>query len=97
LIISSALLGMVVFGLVLILAGVWLYLRSRNSQSDQRERGFDLDSPETLGDENVDTLLDAILALDDQYKAGEIPQDAYLKRREELKASIKDLLKEEEE
>jgi hypothetical protein len=48
------------------------------------------------GSSNVDTLLDAILALDDRYKAGEIPRDAYLKRRDELKASIKEVLREEE-
>ena len=39
---------------------------------------------------DVDMLLDAILALDDQYKAGELPEEAYLKRRAELKAQIKE-------
>ena len=37
-------------------------------------------------------LLDAILTLDDQYKAGELPEEAYIKRRGELKARIKELL-----
>jgi mono/diheme cytochrome c family protein len=72
------------------------YLRSRNGRADHQDDDIEASSPTIDGGENVDTLLDAILALDDQYKAGEIPQDAYLKRREELKASIKDVLKEEE-
>jgi mono/diheme cytochrome c family protein len=94
---STLTIGLLAFGVALIAAGGWLYLRSRNGKTDRQEQVFEEEAPARDGGENVDTLLDAILALDDQYKVGEIPQDAYLKRREELKASIKDLLKEEEE
>ena len=38
--------------------------------------------------------MDAILALDDLYQEGELPEDAYLKRRAELKESLKELLEE---
>ncbi|HLE13828.1 MAG TPA: hypothetical protein VI776_03695, partial [Anaerolineales bacterium] len=43
-------------------------------------------------DQDADTLLDAILALDDQYQAGELPEEAYRQRRAELKAMLKDKL-----
>jgi hypothetical protein len=94
---SSLTIGLLAFGLVLIMSGGWLYLRSRNGKKDHDEQELEEESPASDGSEDVDTLLDAILALDDQYKAGDLPQEAYLKRREELKASIKDVLKEEEE
>ena len=94
---STLTIGLVAFGVALIAAGLWLYLRSRNGKTNRQEQVFEEEAPARDGSENVDILLDAILALDDQYKAGEIPQDAYLKRREELKTNIKDLLQEEEE
>jgi hypothetical protein len=34
--------------------------------------------------------MDAIIALDDQYRAGNISEDAYQKRRADLKAQLKD-------
>lgn len=46
--------------------------------------------PETLLDgANTDALLDAIIALDDLYKAGQIPKTAYKERREELKDRLR--------
>ena len=36
--------------------------------------------------ESSETVMDAILALDDLYQAGELPEDAYRQRRAELKA-----------
>jgi hypothetical protein len=86
------LIGLLAFGVALIFAGGWLYIRTRNGRTDQD--GLDPDE-ERLAEqdgEDVDTSLDAILALDDQYQAGELPKDAYLKRRAELKARIKKLL-----
>ncbi len=34
--------------------------------------------------------MDAILALDDLYKDGKLPEDAYLERRAELKQRLKE-------
>ncbi len=34
--------------------------------------------------------MDAIIALDDLYQAGQLPEDAYLKRRAELKARLQE-------
>jgi hypothetical protein len=42
--------------------------------------------------ETSDSLMDAILALDDQYQAGEIPEEAYRLRRDELKQRLQALL-----
>jgi hypothetical protein len=38
---------------------------------------------------STDALLDAIIALDDLYKAGQIPRAAYIDRREELKDRLR--------
>lgn len=86
--------GLLAFGVALIAAGGWLFLRSRNGRAENQDQAREDFPPAIDGSADVDMLLDAILALDDQYKAGEIPQDAYLKRREELKSGIKDRLEE---
>ena len=41
-------------------------------------------------------VMDAILALDDLYKEGQLPEEAYLERRRELKARLKELLDREQ-
>jgi mono/diheme cytochrome c family protein len=69
-------------GLVLILAGVYLYVR------DRRKNTVDGTEPEF---ENSDEVLDAILALDDLQRAGKIPEEAYQKRRNELKETLRRL------
>jgi hypothetical protein len=47
------------------------------------------DLPEaSSGEESQEALMDAILALDDLYQEGKLPEDAYLQRRAELKARL---------
>ena len=41
------------------------------------------------GGETVEDLMDAIIALDDRYKAGDLPEEAYLSRRDELKERLR--------
>ncbi|MCS6908291.1 MAG: cytochrome c [Anaerolineales bacterium] len=79
---ASLMIGLSVFGLALILAGIWFY---RNTRVEE------LDEEPTETGENLEVLLDAILALDDQYQSGELPEEAYLERRAELRAKIKEL------
>ena len=43
---------------------------------------------ELNGIDDSETAMDAILALDDLYKEGQLPEEAYLKRRAELKAHL---------
>ena len=86
---NEMIIGIGVFGVVLIVAGIWLYRqRRRKSRSMKRKKK----EPEVVEDEVEDTseaLLDAIVALDDLYQAGELPEGAYQQRRAQLKARLK--------
>jgi hypothetical protein len=86
---TSLVIGLGAFGLALILAGAWLYTRTRS-----RAAGDDLEEagPEQVSSETTETVMDAILALDDLYQAGELPEAAYRQRRAELKARLHELM-----
>ena len=59
--------------------------------SDKKRRTIEPE-PETISsDSTQESIMDAIIALDDRFKAGEILEDAYLKRRGELKDQLKGL------
>lgn len=89
---TSLAIGLGIFGAVLILAALFFFLRGRSHKADLEEE-FDPSTDETdpLGDD-PDSIMDAIASLDDQFKAGTIGEEAYKKRRTELKARLKDLL-----
>jgi len=80
---QNLLIGAGVLGLALILAGGWMYFRDRNRVDDEEE--------EDAGDEfeSSEDVMDAILALDDLHRAGKISDDAYQKRRAELKEILR--------
>ena len=88
---TSVLIGVGVFGVVLLAAGGWLFMRSRANLDEED----DLESPDVEGApaplESRETLMDAILALDDLYQEGRLPKDAYQERRAALKARLKEL------
>lgn len=69
-------------GILLILAGAFLYFRDRQ-RLPQVAEGSGFDSPEEV--------MDAILALDDLHRAGKIADDPYRKRREDLKDILKEI------
>ncbi len=74
------LIGAGVFGLALIGAGVWMFMRDRRPRSgDEAEEEF----------ETTEDIMDAILALDDLHRAGKINTEAYRSRRDELKEILK--------
>lgn len=77
------LIGAGAFGLVLIIAGVWMYLRDRNRQEDEAEEEQD-------EFEDRQSIVDAIIALDDLHRAGKLNDEAYRNRREELKAKLRE-------
>ena len=77
--------GAGVLGLALIVLGGWLFLRDRK-RADQKE-GDDEDAEF----EDSESVLDAIIALDDLHRAGKLPDEAYQKRRAELKEQLKKL------
>jgi mono/diheme cytochrome c family protein len=68
--------------LVLAVAFSFYFLRNK-MKSDVESSDFDPD------EEDLENLLDAVIALDDAYKSGEIPTDAYNNRRNELTKIIK--------
>jgi len=84
---TGLLVGIGALGLALIGVGVFFFLRSRNQSKDQGE-----DQVEVSAGETADDVMDAILALDDQYRAGNITEEAYQTRRAELKSQLKDRL-----
>ncbi len=83
--------GLVVLGLTLIAVGLWLFRRTRSraaAETDEDEEEVDVE--EEAGEEmDADTLMDAIIALDDQFRAGQIPADVYRSRRAELKEQLR--------
>lgn len=74
---QNIVLGIGVFGLALIFAGVWMFLKKKN------ESDFEDDELE-----DSDSIMDAIIALDDLHKDGKISKEAYTSRRAELKSKL---------
>lgn len=81
----NLLIGAGILGLAFVLAGGWLYLRDRNSVEEEGEENeHEFDSSEDV--------LDAIVALDDLHRARKISDEAYQKRRAELKEVLKGMM-----
>jgi mono/diheme cytochrome c family protein len=87
--------GLGSFGVALVLGGLWLFNNNRRKAALQAaSSGLDIPSPLTGQNalsEDEDTLIDAIIALDDQYHAGNLPKEAYLERRAILKEKLRNL------
>jgi mono/diheme cytochrome c family protein len=81
---QNLLIGVGALGMVLILAGVWMYLRDRNRAE---EAGGAEDEKDEFG--SAEDVMDAIIALDDLQRAKKISEAAYQKRRAELKEILK--------
>jgi mono/diheme cytochrome c family protein len=84
---KGILFGAGALGVAFIAAGAWLYLRDRNrgaeeDTADEEENEF----------ESSDEVLDAIVALDDLHRAKKISDEAYQKRRAELKDILKGMM-----
>jgi hypothetical protein len=88
---NSLVIGLAGFGVALIAAGVFIWLRNRATQTDWDQE----DEDETFfEDDTPEDLMDAIIALDDQFRAGGIPEEPYRVRRAELKQQLRDLMEE---
>jgi mono/diheme cytochrome c family protein len=90
---SSLLIGLGAFGTALIVAGVWLYRRTQARVVDD-EAEFITGYPSPDDSDDPDTLMDAIIALDDLYREGELPEEAYQQRRAALKTRLKEAMNE---
>lgn len=83
--------GAASLGIVLIAVGGFLYWRDRRMQEDDLEEDEESVAEDEEDDEprmDEDEILDAILALDDQFKAGNLAESVYHERRAELKAKM---------
>ncbi len=87
--------GLGIFGIALVISGVWLYNRNQKKAALQvASEGPDLPKSSSGIDatpEDEETLMDAIIALDDQFKSGNLPEDAYLERRAVLKEKLRNI------
>jgi cbb3-type cytochrome c oxidase subunit III len=85
--------GLAAFGVALVLGGLWLYRSNQRKAALQAvSAGVDLAAPSSGQDaspEDEEMLMDAIIALDDQYHAGNLPKEAYLERRAILKEKLR--------
>jgi hypothetical protein len=77
------LIGVGAFGVVLILAGAWMFMR------DRRKDKAEINEEEDDEFEDPESLMDAIIALDDLHRAGKLSDEAYQQRRNELKDALK--------
>lgn len=82
---QNLLIGVGALGLTLILAGAWMYLRDR-------QRGEDHVDANDHEFESSEDVMDAIIALDDLHRARKISDEAYQKRRTELKNILKEMM-----
>lgn len=87
---TNLLIGLSALGAVLLVSGMWLYRKNRTMMSEA-DGISPAGSPMTRY-ESRESLMDAILALDDLYQEGKLPEEAYLNRRAELKDRLKDFL-----
>ena len=95
---TIVLIGIGIVGILLFGVGIYLYLRDRarllkEEQAAQEEQdGQDEQISEDALGEDRDNIMDAMIALDALYNTGEIPTEAYEKRRMELKERLKEIL-----
>ena len=76
--------GLGVLGIGLILAGILIYIKNRKNNEKDR-----IDP--VISDEK-NKILDSIIALEDLYNEGEVSEKDYLKKRDELKLKLNNLV-----
>jgi mono/diheme cytochrome c family protein len=82
---SALMIGMGVFGLSLVVTGAWVYRRAAGRRKKPP-------AEEEMAPADPGALMDSIIALDDLYRSGELPEEAYRQRRSELKDRLRDAL-----
>jgi mono/diheme cytochrome c family protein len=76
------------FGIALLAAGIFLWRRNH-----AEEVGFSNGEDEaTISGKSAEDLMDAIIALDDQFRSGSLPEEAYQRRRAELKERLRGIV-----
>ncbi len=82
---TGLIIGGSVLGLVLVGAGYWMWRQRKQFAAE--------DEIEEEAEEDLDTIMDAIIALDDSFQSGSLSEEAYQKRRAELKEKLQTLTK----
>jgi hypothetical protein len=77
------LIGIALFGVLLFAAGVFLFIKNRRIGSLEGEG----EDPSEI----KNRILDSIIALEDLYNTGEIPEDVFQKKRQEYKDQLKEI------
>ncbi|MEI6289862.1 MAG: c-type cytochrome [Chloroflexota bacterium] len=83
---QNLIIGIGALGLVLIIIGAWLYLRDRKRSTALND---ELDDEDENTDDDQEVILESIMTLDDQFKTGNIKEEVYRQRRNELKEKLK--------
>ncbi len=86
---AALIIGLAVFGVVLVGGGFWLFRQRRRARAEYDEEEDEEELP--AANESAESILDAIVTLDDLYQAGDLPEAAYKERRAELKERLKAL------
>lgn len=82
---KTVIFGVGALGLALIFAGVFMYWRDRKRRAEEAS-----DEPEDEDEfDDSESIMDAIIALDELHRSGKISDEAYKNRREELKNALK--------
>ena len=89
----NILIGGGVLVIALVIAGLFI-ARKRRQEEDIAEQPEISDEMDAACEEDATSLIEAIAALDDLYKAGKIPASAYQQRRAEMKARLKKIVQE---
>jgi hypothetical protein len=84
---TSIIIGSATFLLALVFAVV--YFRGKVKANKEQDNVV-------YHEDDLDSLLDAVIALDDAFQSGDIPEEAYLNRRNELTKLIKQRQESEE-
>ena len=80
---TGIIIGIGALGVVLIIVGIWMYFFSKKEKPEEE------DEESTEEDTDQTDILDAILALDDQYKNGNLEEAIYKNKRKALTEQLK--------
>lgn len=82
---TNLFIGLAGLGLALIVVGIILRKRDKS----EFDESYDQDDGVDIEKESPEDLMDAIIALDDQYRSGILPEKAYHQRRDLLKDRLR--------
>lgn len=86
--------GGVAFVFALVVGGVW-FLRQRHLSRSDLTVNSESETSDELDNEDSETIIDAIVTLDDLYQSGQLSENAYQERRNQLKMRLTVLLEKE--